>query len=85
MKTLLPLLSLLLFLPALAGKEVKVYKGDSRYASDILCTVRDGKVYQGRSTYSSDILLRIDGNDIYRKNSTYRSDIVLTIRDGAAY
>ncbi|MBQ9192512.1 MAG: hypothetical protein IJ156_02180 [Bacteroidales bacterium] len=81
MKTVLTLLSLLLLLPAASGREVKVYRGDSRYASDILCTVRDGKVYKGRSSYASDILLRIDGNDIYRRNSTYRSDIVLNLRE----
>ena len=46
MRILLALLSLFLFLPASAGKEVRVYKGDSRYQSDILFTVRDGKVYK---------------------------------------
>jgi hypothetical protein len=66
MRILLALLSLFLFLPASAGKEVRVYKGDSRYQSDILFTVRNGKVYKGRSTYQSDILLRIDKDVIYR-------------------
>ena len=46
MRILLALLSLFLFLPASAGKEVRVYKGDSRYQSDMLFTVRDGKVYK---------------------------------------
>ena len=36
MKTLLTILSLLLFMPTLSGREVTVYKGGSRYASDIL-------------------------------------------------
>ena len=46
MRILLALLSLFLFLPATAGKEVRVYKGDSPFLNDVLFTVRDGKVYK---------------------------------------
>ncbi|MBR4755344.1 MAG: hypothetical protein IK076_00205, partial [Bacteroidales bacterium] len=51
---------LLLLIPILirAGNmDVKVYKGTSRYQSDVICTVRDGKVYDGTSVYLSDGLL----------------------------
>ena len=79
MRILLALLSLFLFLPASAGKEVRVYKGDSPFLSDVLFTVRDGKVYKGRSTFLSDIVLHIDKDVIYRGTSSFRSDLILTI------
>lgn len=62
MRILLALLSLFLFLPASAGKEVRVYKGDSHFLDDVICTVRDGHVYRGTSPYRSDILFTIDGS-----------------------
>ncbi len=62
MRILLALLSLFLFLPASAGKEVRVYKGDSHFLDDVICTVRDGHVYRGTSPYRSDIIFTIDGS-----------------------
>lgn len=64
---------------ASASGEVKVYKGTSRYNSDILCTVRDGVVYKGRSNYQSDILCTVRGHEVYKGRSNYRSDIRFTI------
>ena len=58
------LLFLALFLAASAGPEVKVFKGTSRYNSDILATVRDGKVYKGRSNYTSDIVCTIRAHEV---------------------
>ena len=76
MKTIL-LLSLLL--ASLSGTEVKIYKGTSRYNSDILCTVRAGKIYRGTSTYNSDILARVHDGVVYDGTSTYRSDARFTL------
>ena len=64
---------------ASATGEVKVYKGASRYNSDILCTVRDGMVYKGTSTYNSDILATVRDGAVYDGRSSYRSDIRYTM------
>ncbi len=63
---------------ASASGEVKVYKGTSRYNSDILLTVRDGKVYKGTSNYNSDILATVRDGAVYAGTSNYRSDIRFT-------
>ena len=49
------------FVSRAGGPAVRVYKGTSRYTSDVLCTVRDGKVYRGTSGYTSDIMFTLDG------------------------
>ena len=71
------LASLLLLLAS--GPEVKVYKGTSRYNSDVLCTVRSGAVYKGRSNYQSDVVCTVRGNQVYKGRSNYRSDVRFTI------
>ncbi len=38
-----------------ASAQVKVYKGNSSYSSDVICTLRGDKVYKGNSSYSSDL------------------------------
>ena len=35
--------------------QVKVYKGNSSYSSDVICNLKDNKVYKGNSSYTSDI------------------------------
>ena len=64
---------------ASASGEVKVYKGTSRYNSDILCTVRDGMIYKGTSAYHSDIVATVRDGAVYDGRSNYRSDIRFTI------
>lgn len=82
MRILLALLSLFLFLPAATGKEVRVYKGDSHFLDDVICTVRDGSLYKGRSSFRSDIVATLRDGHVYRGTSPYRSDIIFTI-DGS--
>ena len=65
--------------------QVKVYKGNSSYTSDVICNLKGDKVYKGNSSYQSDILCRIDDNKVYKGNSSYSSDILFTIRDGKVY
>ena len=55
----------------------KIYRGNSSYSSDIVCTHDQGKVYRGNSTYSSDVIARFDGTNLYRGNSSYNNDIVI--------
>ena len=73
-------LTLLLFfvvsLISYAGDmDVKVYKGTSRYNSDVICTVRDGKIYKNTSVYTSDIVCTVRKDQVYKGTSPYRSDI----------
>ena len=81
--------TLLLFffsLFAYAGDmDVKVYKGTSRYNSDVICTVRDGKVFKKTSVYQSDVVCSVRKDQVFKGNSPYRSDILYTIRDGKVY
>ena len=65
--------------------QVKVYKGNSSYSSDVLCTLKDNKVYKGNSSYNNDILCHIDDNKVYKGTSSYSNDILYTIRDGKVY
>ena len=55
----------------------KIYRSNSSYSSDIVCTHDQGKVYRGNSTYSSDVIARFDGTNLYRGNSSYNNDIVI--------
>ena len=82
-RTLLTVCFCLAFVSSFA--QVKVYKGNSSYSSDVICTLRGNKVYKGNSSYQSDILCRIDDNKVYRGNSSYNSDIQFTIRNGKVY
>ena len=78
MKKLLTILFVLL--PMIAAAQSRLYRGNSTYSSDILCTY-DGKyLYNGNSTYSSDIVLTYDGRYVYDGRSTYSSDILYTIQ-----
>ena len=65
--------------------QVKVYKGNSSYSSDILYTVRKGKVYKGSSSYSSDVLFNIKDGKLYDGNSSYSSDIFANKRGLKVY
>ena len=62
-----------------SGQDVKVYKGGSRYNSDVICTVKDSKVYKKTSIYSSDVICNIKGNRIYKGNGSYSSDVLYNI------
>ena len=56
------ILSIMLFSALFSGSAnaaVKVYKGVSRYSSDVICTVREAKVYKKTSSYSSDVVCTI--------------------------
>ena len=70
-----------LVLPILGvtDREVRVYKGTSRYTSDVVCSVRDAKVYRRTSTYTKDILLTVRKDRIYKGTSSYTSDILFTV------
>lgn len=74
---------LLSFTPIMA--QVKVYKGNSKYNSDVFCTVKSGKVYSKTSSYNTDILCNISKNKVYKSTSSYNSDVLFTIRDGKVY
>ena len=67
------------------GRDVAIYRGTSRFSSDIICTVRGDRVYKGDSSWSSDIICNIRGNRIYKNDSSWSSDIIFTIRDGKIY
>ena len=78
MKRVLTIIFILL--PMVVAAQSKMYRGNSTYISDILCTY-DGKyLYNGNSTYSSDIVLTYDGRHVYDGRSTYSSDILYTIK-----
>ena len=49
-----------------SSREVRIFKGTSRYNSDVICSVRDSKVYKNFSTYSSDIICTVRGEKIYK-------------------
>ena len=72
-KTLLTVCFCLAFVSSFA--QVKVYKGNSSYSSDIQFTIRNGKVYKGSSSYSSDVVFTIKDGKLYKGNSNYTSDI----------
>ena len=55
-----------------------VYRGNSTYSSDIVCTWDGRYLYRGRSTYSSDIVYTYCNGHVYQGRSTYSSDIVCT-------
>ncbi len=69
----------------LDAREVRVYKGTSRFSGDVLCTVRDSKVYKERSIFHGDIICNVKDGVIYNKDRDFRSDILFTVKDGAVY
>jgi hypothetical protein len=63
MKTRIILLPGAMILTGLSlQSQVRVYKGTSRYTSDVICKVDDGRVYKKTSIYTSDIEFTIDDN-----------------------
>ncbi|MBQ5578728.1 MAG: hypothetical protein IIT40_07790, partial [Prevotella sp.] len=56
----------------------KIYKGHSKYDSDVLATWRENKLYRGTSPNQSDVLFTYKDNKVYRRNGSYQSDVLLT-------
>ena len=68
-----------------SSREVRIFKGTSRYNSDVICSVRDSKVYKNFSTYSSDIICTVRGEKIYKGSGSYSSDVLYTVRDDKVF
>ena len=76
---------LLLFNSISSYSQVKIYKGNSTYSSDIIFTINDSKVYKGNSNYSVDILFVLRDGRLYKGNSSYYSDVICTKKDNKVY
>lgn len=57
--------------------QVHLFKGDSRFQSDIICTIYNNHIYRGNSTFNSDIMFTYDAKAIYVGTSTaFKSNLV---------
>jgi hypothetical protein len=56
-----------------------VYRGESKFSSDLIYTIDEGKVYRGNTTFSTNCILTLDDNKIYMGDSNFSSDILFTI------
>jgi hypothetical protein len=57
----------------------KLYLGDSRFLSDIVCTIRGPHIYLGDSQNSLDLVYTYRGSHIFEGDGVNMLDVVLTI------
>ncbi len=58
---------------------MKVYEGNSRSSSKIICTIDDDKVYEGNSRSSSKVICNMRNGKIYEGNYTSSSKVICRI------
>ena len=66
MKHLLLSIMILSSVFSAGARNVKVYKGTSRYGSDVICTVKGNRIYKGNGSYTSDVLYNIKDGKVYK-------------------
>lgn len=60
-------------------EDMKVYRGDSRFLSDVMCTIRGPHIYYGDSENSLDLAFTYKGSHIYDGQGTAIFDAVVTV------
>lgn len=65
--------------------QTRVYQGNSRMNSDVICTIDGEKIYNQTRSMSSDVVCTINENQVYARNSKMQSDVLISFNGDLAY
>jgi hypothetical protein len=75
-------ISLFLFLFQDLLAQTNVYKGNSRFPTDVVCNILEGEFRSARNSYGYPALFTIRGQQIFKGESISLLDVMFTYRDG---
>lgn len=74
-----------LILPEVLFCQIKVYKGDQKFLTDMIYQIENKIVYRYTNPASKVDILYIDGDKVYLKDRKFNTDVKYTIQNNCIY